>query len=56
MVLAGRQQLGARDRREDLVLMTQLNDIEQKLRQARDKERFGALREAEEVAGKDVFG
>ncbi len=34
-------------------LMTQLADVEQKLRQARDKERFAALKEAGRM---DIFG
>jgi predicted ATP-binding protein involved in virulence len=37
-------------------LLTQLADVEQKLRQARDKERFAVLKEAEEVGRMDVFG
>ncbi len=37
-------------------LLTQLADVEQKLRQARDKERFAALKEAEEAGRTDVFG
>ncbi len=37
-------------------LTKQLADIEQKLRQARDKERVVALKEAEEAARTDVFG
>ncbi len=37
-------------------LLTQLADVEQKLRQARDKERFTALKEAEEAGRMDVFG
>ncbi len=37
-------------------LITQLADVEQKLRQARDKERFLALIEAEEAGRMDVFG
>ncbi len=37
-------------------LLTQLADVEQKLRQARDEERFAALKEAEEAGRMDVFG
>ncbi len=37
-------------------LLTHLADVEQKLRQARDKERFIALKEAEEAGRMDVFG
>ncbi len=37
-------------------LITQLADVEQKLHQARDKERFLALRETEEAGRMDVFG
>ncbi len=37
-------------------LLAQLADVEQKLRRARDKERFVALREAEEAGRMDVFG
>ncbi len=37
-------------------LTKQLADIEQKLRQARDKERVVALKEAKEAARTDVFG
>jgi hypothetical protein len=37
-------------------LLTQFADVEQKLRRARDKERFAALKEAEEAGRMDVFG
>ncbi len=37
-------------------LLTQLADVEQKLRQARDKGRFAALKEAEDARRMDVFG
>ncbi len=37
-------------------LLAQLADVEQKLRRACDKERFAALKEAEETGRMDVFG
>ncbi len=37
-------------------LLTQLADVEQKLRQARDEERFAAVQEAKEAGRMDVFG